>query len=75
MVAHAERTWAAYAGSPVRADIVRVLNYGDAAATVYIRNTFPEQRVLLSEHIMVLDGATGAVLSDYSAPPVKRAFA
>ncbi|WP_170163768.1 PepSY-associated TM helix domain-containing protein [Eilatimonas milleporae] len=75
MIGHAERTWSARAGTPVQADVIRILNYGDAGASVYLRNTFPRRRVTLSEHIMVMDGATGRVLSDYSAPPVKRVFA
>lgn len=69
----AEAMWAAKEGAPVRTNIVRVLNHGDESAVVYFRNTFPEDRVVLSKYVAVLDGRTGKVLQDFAKPPIGHA--
>lgn len=75
MKASAEAMWSARVDGPVEADIVRVINHGDASAAVYFRSTFPRHRVILSEHVAVFDGASGELLSDFRAGPVRRVSA
>ncbi len=69
----AEAMWSAAEGVPVRTNIVRVLNHGDESAAVYFRNTFPDDRVVLSEYVAVFDGRTGEVVQDFAQPPIGRA--
>lgn len=71
----AEAMWSAAEGVPVKTNIVRVLNNGDESAVVYFRNTFPENRVVLSKYVAVFNGETGAVLQDFAKPPIGEASA
>ncbi|PCD04217.1 peptidase [Sphingomonas spermidinifaciens] len=75
MKARAEAMWAAAEGVPVRTNLVRVFNYGDVRAAVYFRNTFPKDRVTLSEYVAVFDGVSGRVLHDFAKPPIGHASA
>ena len=68
-----EAMWSDAEGVPVKTNIVRILNHGDESAVVYFRNTFPENRVVLSKYVAVLDGGTGAVLQDFAKPPIGHA--
>ena len=71
----AEAMWSKAEGVPVKTNIVRILNNGDESAVVYFRNTFPENRVVLSKYVAVFDGQTGAVLQDFAKPPIGEASA
>jgi hypothetical protein len=42
---------------------------------VYFRNTFPEDRVVLSKYVAVFDGASGRLIRNFSKPPVGEAVA
>lgn len=72
MKARAERLWSAQEGTRVEANIVRILNHGDETAVVYLRNTFPDDRVVLSEYVAVFDGATGKLIQNFSRPPISE---
>ncbi|MEA1618039.1 PepSY-associated TM helix domain-containing protein [Erythrobacter sp. T5W1-R] len=71
----AEAMWSETEGAPVKTNILRILNNGDESAVVYFRNTFPEDRVVLSKYVAVLDGQSGAVLQDFVKPPIGEASA
>ncbi|MFN4039227.1 MAG: PepSY-associated TM helix domain-containing protein [Erythrobacter sp.] len=73
MKAEAERLWSEAEGRPVETNIVRVLNYGDESAVVYFRNTFPEDRVVLSKYVAVFDGPSGKLIRNFSRPPINEA--
>jgi uncharacterized iron-regulated membrane protein len=75
MKREAEALWSAAEGAPVKTNLVRVLNHGDASAVVYFRNTFPEDRVVLSKYVAVFDGASGRLIRNFSKPPVGEAVA
>jgi uncharacterized iron-regulated membrane protein len=75
MKRRAEAMWSKAEGMPVDTNIVRILNNGDESAVVYFRNTFPENRVVLSKYVAVFDGQTGAVLQDFAKPPIGEASA
>lgn len=69
----AEAMWSKAEGVPVKTNIVRILNHGDASAVVYFRNTFPENRVVLSKYVAVFDGGTGEVVQNFAKPPIGEA--
>lgn len=69
----AEAHWSKAEGVPVKTNLVRIFNRGDESGAVYFRNTFPEDRVVLSEYITAFDGATGKIIHDYSRPPISHA--
>ena len=71
----AEALWSAEEGVPVKTNLVRVLNHGDANAVVYFRNTFPDDRVVLSEYVAVFDGPSGRLIRNFSLPPIGEASA
>lgn len=71
----AEALWSAKEGVPVKTNLVRVLNHGDSTAVVYFRNTFPEDRVVLSEYVAVFEGPTGKLIRNFSLPPIGEASA
>lgn len=73
MKREAEARWSRAEGVPVKTNLVRIFNRGDATAAVYFRNTFPEDRVVLSEYITAFDGETGRVIHDFARPPVSHA--
>jgi len=75
MKRNAEAMWAKAEGAPVKTNIVRILNNGDESAVAYFRNTFPEDRVVLSKYVAVFDGQTGEVLQDFAKPPIGHASA
>ncbi|MCU0760086.1 MAG: PepSY domain-containing protein [Steroidobacteraceae bacterium] len=73
MKREAEAMWSAAEGVPVETNLVRILNHGDDSAVVYFRNTFPRDRVVLSEYVAVFNGNTGQVLQDFAKPPIGHA--
>jgi uncharacterized iron-regulated membrane protein len=75
MKREAEALWSAAEGAPVKTNLVRVLNHGDETAVVYFRNTFPEDRVVLSKYVAVFDGTSGRLIRNFSKPPVGEAVA
>jgi len=75
MKREAEALWSAEEGVPVKTNLVRVLNHGDETAVIYFRNTFPEDRVVLSEYVAVFDGPSGKLIRNFSLPPVGEASA
>lgn len=75
MKREAEALWSAEEGVPVKTNLVRVLNHGDETAVVYFRNTFPEDRVVLSEYVAVFDGPSGKLIRNFSLPSIGEASA
>ncbi|MBA4766356.1 MAG: PepSY domain-containing protein [Porphyrobacter sp.] len=75
MKREAEALWSAEEGVPVKTNLVRVLNHADETAVVYFRNTFPEDRVVLSEYVAVFDGPSGKLIRNFSLPPIGEAGA
>lgn len=75
MKREAEALWSAEEGVPVKTNLVRVLNHGDETSVVYFRNTFPEDRVVLSEYVAVFDGPSGKLTRNFSLPPIGEASA
>ncbi|OBX17891.1 hypothetical protein A9995_14575 [Erythrobacter sp. QSSC1-22B] len=75
MKQEAESLWSSEEGVKVEANIIRVLNHDDESAVVYFRNTFPKDRVVLSEYVAVFDGASGKLLQNFSLPPIGHASA
>ncbi|MCU0949184.1 MAG: PepSY domain-containing protein, partial [Porphyrobacter sp.] len=75
MKREAEALWSVAEGAPVKTNLVRVLNHGDQTAVVYFRNTFPEDRVVLSKYVAVFDGASGKLIRNFSKPPIGEAKA
>jgi uncharacterized iron-regulated membrane protein len=75
MVAEAERRWRARHGVWVRADIVNLQHWGDANARVTVRHVFPSRQVVMDRESISFSGATGAVVQDFTAKPIRTAHA
>jgi uncharacterized iron-regulated membrane protein len=73
MIADAEGRWSARHGIAATADAVTVEHPGDAAGFVTVRRVFPSRQVTMDADVITYDLASGAVLKDWSAGPVKRA--
>ncbi|MFO6431621.1 PepSY-associated TM helix domain-containing protein [Erythrobacter sp. W302b] len=73
MIADAEVRWSARHGIAARADVVSVTHPGDAAGFVTVRRVFPSRQVTMDADVITYDLASGAVLKDWSAGPVRRA--
>ena len=72
LVKEAEAIWAARYGADARADRIDVTHYGDANAYVEVRRHFPSNRTEAHRDSVNFDGATGAVLRDFQASPVRQ---
>jgi uncharacterized iron-regulated membrane protein len=75
MVAEAERRWGARHGDWVRADIIQLQHWGDANARVTVRHVFPARQVVMDRESVSFAGATGEVVQDFTAKPVRTAHA
>jgi uncharacterized iron-regulated membrane protein len=76
MLASAEARWRAHdPDGTVRPDVIELHNWGDANARVSMQQVFPARAVAMRWQALTLDGVTGAILNDYTAPPVRTAHA
>jgi uncharacterized iron-regulated membrane protein len=75
MVAEARARWQARHGEPVRPDIIHVAHWGDANAHVTVRHVFPARQVTMDREALTFAAASGAVVQDFSAKPVRTAHA
>lgn len=71
-VARAEAIWAARYDQPAKADRIDLSHVGDANAYVEVRRHFPSNRTEGHRDSVNFDGATGAILKDFQAPPVRQ---
>ncbi len=72
MVAQAETIWRDRYGVEAKADRIDVTHYGDANAVVEVRRHFPSNRTEAHRDSINFDGATGAVLTNFEASPLRK---
>lgn len=76
MLAIAEARWRARdPDGTVRPDVIELHRWGDANARVSVQQVFPARAIAMRRQTITFDGVTGAILSEYTAPPVRTAHA
>jgi uncharacterized iron-regulated membrane protein len=75
MVTEAQSRWRVRHGDWVRADIIHLQQWGDANARVTVRHVFPSRQVVMDREAVGFSGASGAVVQDFTAGPVRTAHA
>jgi uncharacterized iron-regulated membrane protein len=76
MLASAEARWRARdPDGEARPDVIELHNWGDANARVSMQQVFPARAVAMRRKSLTFDGVNGAILSEYTAPPVRTAHA